>query len=204
MKLAIAAVSALTLISAAGANAAVASYDFESGTIGDVSLAGPLAPLGVTSSTITGATGGIQGVYNNGGSNPNASFGNKSFAIGNAGTWTLVFGGSGVSSLSLAYNETETSGFVAHVYDLAGTTILQTLNINGGGANSVGTMSFTGLGAIGKFEITDVFDGAHPQGDNVQLDNLSVNTITGIPEPSTYMMIGSALAGLAAFRRRRA
>ena len=207
------AVSALTLLSMGAANAAVATYDFEDapvGAIDTVSFGGALAPLGITSSVITGDSGSpdsVTGVWvNNNG--PTPEFGAKSFTIGYNGTWTLIFGGLGIDSFSILYNDTEFAGFTASVYSLDGNTLLQTQNIDGGpGALGTGTLSFGGLGPIGKFTITDVWaaDGIHNGGDNVQLDNISVNTIeaSGVPEPSTYLMIGSALAGLAALRRHR-
>ena len=88
MKLVIATLGALTLLSAGAASAATATYSFEGATDGDVSLASALAPLGVTSSSIASATGGLIGVFFNGGNQPNATFGAKSFAIGNNGAWS--------------------------------------------------------------------------------------------------------------------
>jgi hypothetical protein len=145
------------------------------------------------------------GVYETNPPNTPAGFGNKSFAIGRLGTWTLEFGGPnaalGLDSVSFGYNETEGPiGFTATVYDIGG-NILETRNV----ANGVGTVTFSGLSsAVYKLTITDVGGDGYPGGDNVQLDNLAVSTIEStIPEPSTYLLVGSALAGLA-YRRRRA
>jgi PEP-CTERM motif len=231
MKLVLATVSALTLMSVGTANAAIASYNFENGELNAVNLGGVtvnfnggLVALGVTSSTITGAgapsVSNVQGVYTNGlnnsgapviGANTTVNYGLKSFAIGNSGTWNLLFG-SGITQFDFAYNETESSGFTVTYYALNGTTVLssQTVTPNGvGGANALSqcqfastcaAVNFTNGAGIGRVTIADI------GGDNVAIDNLTVNTIdvSGVPEPSTYMMVGSALAAMAAFRRRRA
>jgi len=206
MRVAIA-VSALTLLSMGAANAAVASLDFEGSTelsVSPVSFGGVLAQLGIVGSTLANTNGGVQGVWTNLDQDPRPDlFGHKSFTIGYNGTWTIDFGGLGIDMISMIYYDSEVFGFTSSVFGLDDTTVLQTKVINGGpGLQGFGILSFSGLGPIGKFTITDLWDNAHFGGDNVMLDNLTVNVIT--PEPSTYLMIGSALAGLAALRRRRA
>jgi PEP-CTERM motif len=216
MKLAVLAASALTLMSVGVANAAVASYNFENAELNAIGLSGStpnftggLQALGVTSSTLSGTTGGQRGVYNNGQAMNNVGPNPINFGIGNTGeTWTLIFGGLGLNSFQFAYNESEVVGFTVTAFGLDGTTVLGTTVFNPVGtaaspcqlSNTCGTITLGSFGsAIGKITILDRGN------DGVQIDNLVVNTVDGaVPEPSTYLMVGSALAGLAAFRRRRA
>lgn len=237
MKLVLAAVSALTLMSVGAANAATASYNFENGELNAVNLGGAnpnfnagLVALGITSSTITGAAG-TTGVYVNAlpnsgaptiGMNTTINYGLRSFAVGNNGTWNLLFGGpvaggtGTITQFGFAYNETESSGFIVTYFGLDGTTVLssQTITPNGaGGANATSPCQFASTCAavtfsnalgIGRVTIQDL------GGDNVGIDNLNITSPDqgggggGVPEPSTYMMVGSALAAMAAFRRRSA
>jgi hypothetical protein len=221
MKLHIAAVSALTLMSLGVASAATTTYNFDNATNGDgngiaaasVSFANGLTALGISSSSLTGVinpgTGGNGGVSDNGGGAPGTFTSPKGFSTGFGGVWTLIFGGATVNSFSFNYWETEanggaqgTNGFSVALFAPNLTTQLGSTQVFGGG---VGTLvTFSGLGQIGKAVITDLGDNQHAGGDGLQIDNLSVTTPdTTVPEPSTYLMIGSALAGLA-WRRRRA
>jgi hypothetical protein len=223
--------TALSIMLAMQAQAAVVTYDFEGASIGAIStldFAGALGSLGVTSSTVTGATGGITGVQlnnlnNNGitGANTTVNFGRRSFAAGNLGTWTLVFGPtastSGITRFDFAYNETESSGFDVVYYSLTG-AVLQTVNIRPSGdasqqcqfANTCALVQYTNNAGIGRVTLTDLGSVSRPLGDNFFIDNITVDTIVvktdidlgDVPEPSTYLLISSALAVLA-WRRRR-
>ena len=62
------------------------------------------------------------------------------------------------------------------------------------------TLSGLSLGTVDRL----VFDGIGNQG-GFELDNLSLNAATStVPEPASLLLLGSGLAGLAAWRRRQA
>jgi hypothetical protein len=140
-----------------------------------------------------------------------SGWGNQSFDTGWLGAWTLIFGNNGltngVTSFQFQFWETESTvggsdGFKVEVFDPSNGSLSTQFFGQGSGT----TVNLTGFGTIGKVIITDLGDGSHATGDGVRLDNLQSDTVvipSGVPEPSTYLMVGSALAGLAMFRRRR-
>jgi len=58
------------------------------------------------------------------------------------------------------------------------------------------------------FPVNSILIGARVGGDThadyFKISGASVNTVSGVPEPSTWAMSGAALVGLAILRRRRA
>ena len=231
MKLGFAAVSALTLISVGVASAAVTTYTFDGPTTGsvvgggaatvsnlpqagssniasgDVPFGGALTALGISSTSLSATTAGNPGGVKANGGSPPSGWGANSFDTGWLGTLTLNFG-SPITTFLFQYWETEGAGG-------QGFTLRAFVAINGGGTQvgatqtigfGVGLSASIGGGNIRSIRIADLGDANFPNGDGVRIDNLSVTSPDEvvIPEPSTYLMIGSALAGMAAFRRRRA
>jgi PEP-CTERM motif len=186
----------------------------------DVPFASALTALGITASTL-GPTSlssnlcGVNPVPCHQGGVVNVGGTDKRFDTGWGGAWSLTFGGSGVSLIEFLFYETEstslgTDGFRVELFNtsnvaIVGGTSLYGQSASGGTAGTLVTLQ--GLGAIGRILITDLGSGGFAStGDGVQIDNIRTDTIiaVGAPEPSTYLMIGSALAGLAIRRRRAA
>ena len=193
---------------------------------GDPNFDSGLAALGVTNAVLTPASPtnspGVVDCNAAFGANCGiitlpAGFANRFYSSGDGGTLTLTFGG-GANSFGFNFWDgniglAQGLGIQAVAYDAAGTTILQTLTVDNGictiqtgvnstscGLTSSGTYNFTGLGTIGKVTLADRGN------DTAYFDVFSADAISNqviAPEPSTYFMIGSALAGLATFRRRR-
>ena len=225
MKSGFAAVSALTLMSMGAANAAVTSYSFDSATTGavvaggaatlstialgasspvpasDAPFSAALVALGISSTTLSSANAARPGgVVNQAGPS-------NLFDTGWNGAWTINFGGAGVSNFSFLYYETESTigGSDGFRVDIFNTSLVQIGSSVFFGQGNGLTASFSSVGGIGRAVITDLGSGTFvSSGDGVRVDNLSTDTIASVPEPATYLMIGSALAGMAAFRRRRA
>jgi PEP-CTERM motif len=180
-------------------------------TSGNVPFGQALTALGISSTSLSATTAGHPGGVNaNSLQNPPipGNFTGNAFDTGWLGVLTLNFS-SPISSFAFDYWETEGAGGLG--FTLAAYSV-----VNGSGnSNLVGTVQTIGFGAglsasvtgggIRSVVISDLGDAAHSTGDGVRIDNLVVTTPdAGVPEPSTYLMVGSALAGLAAFRRRRA
>jgi hypothetical protein len=71
---------------------------------------------------------------------------------------------------------------------------------NVGGAFQGGTLAFSGLIPFTAFQLT-AFDSA----DNpvpFAIDNLTMNTVAAVPEPTTLVLVGTGLAGVAAKVRK--
>jgi hypothetical protein len=218
MKRIIAAVSVLSLFSLGAANAAFTTYDFENAAINAGGVGAPanvpfnngLTALGISSAALSGVTGSVTGVQNNGGNQPTSAYGAQSFGIGFNGTWTINFT-SPVTSFRFDYwetnNEVGTPGFTARAFN--GASEVATSSVQPGPVNVAGNNNAPQFGTItlsaGSITSVTIFDNSVIGGDNVFIDNIATEnvTVSGVPEPSTYLMIGSALAGIAAFRRRR-
>jgi hypothetical protein len=184
--------AALFSLVAAPACAVTITFTGISGSPGDVSFDGPLAGQGV----IISASGGPAVV----GSYPNApAIINNSALIVN--TWgdnpaapsrTRIDFISGAlnQSISLAVWDTESSVSITS-YTSSGIPI-ETVTLT----SVSGTLFFSNVGTAGYVIITDSF------GDGHVWDNLTF-TESHMPEPSTFGLLGMALASIGILKRRQ-
>lgn len=163
-------------------------------TAGDASFDGPLAALGVliwtnngTSSvaTIGGAPAGITG----------PALASVTSGGGGDAITRVTFGGGALSnSISLTVWDTEATPanrVIVNAYT-AGGVLVETQNLTATSA----TLSFVTIGqTIGYIEVID------NGGDGHVWDNLTFTE--AVPEPSTFVLFGTALLGLGALRRKR-
>ena len=189
------AVGMLAWALASPAEATVIDFD----DLGDNVVVGAhYAGLGVTFvHAETGPFGGMPG-----GSPPRAIVHDTLFSVfGPADAIVGIFS-SGVTSVSMTGIDVGSAGFLMTAYDaVAGGNVVDTDSFVGVGigVGAFHTLTLTGAG-IRRVELSQVAtDGA----DGMALDNLAFEFAAVVPEPGSLALLGLALAGLAASRRRK-
>jgi hypothetical protein len=154
------------------------------------------------SQTINASSGTLDG-------NGNRVFTVSSFSFGNGATLTI--NGNGVNNvvLNITANGPQFGGTIVLTGGLSSDQVLfnivgsnSTLQINTNGATEYGTF----LDPNGTISMNhSVLDGRIFGGDSSNMQLVSGEYITAppsVPEPSTILLLGSGLVGLAAFRKR--
>ncbi len=173
---------------------------------------------GAATFSITDATGSCAGLAGSAGctgdgsrddlSSVNLGAGDGSFyslGLGGWATFRVAPGFSGpISVVEVTYGQSYPleavdvfvgTGGIADVF--AGTVT----NQNGGGVGGTQTLNFGG----GRYDTISFFDKSSVAGgDGFDLDSFSVSETSQVPLPASVLLLGGALGGLGAWRRRRA
>jgi hypothetical protein len=96
--------------------------------------------------------------------------------------------------LSVEIGFSAIGSLLLQAYDINGVLLGSTLNDDGTGPNGR-TLATLSLAGIHSFTVSGL--------DTWGMNQIEVGTLTGVPEPSTVVLIGAGLLGLAALRRRR-
>jgi hypothetical protein len=98
---------------------------------------------------------------------------------------------------------------------LDGTSMTQTYNLPGAGANGFSFTDFTTTGAFATTQFNEVFifgfacnaagscSAFNSDRGQFAIDDIVTTATAPVPEPSTWLMLGAGLLGLAAWNRRR-
>lgn len=89
-------------------------------------------------------------------------------------------------------------GFSSGSSSSAAFTLGSATTLSGGWAQYTGTIAAQGAGSFGRFAIAYV--GNADDANYIGIDSLTVNAV---PEPSTWLMFGAGMLGLAGLARRR-
>jgi len=124
-----------------------------------------------------------------------------------AESWFQAYAATGVNAtdlVSLDLHQSTANG-VATASTGSATigTIGSQFNYSGNGTDLTTTFNFTGQDNIAL--VFNNFSGLPTGGDlaTFSIDNITVNTATAVPEPSSFALLGCALACVAVRRRRR-
>ena len=174
-------------------------------TLGMAALVSQAAPVTITFNEAGGPTGSLTGstFYQSFGIasftdaiqfGPDTRLPDDGYGITNGGPSASILFSESMSAVSLTWAVAGAGvNFVAELYDASNMLID---SFSSGGVGLFGVASFTDTG-VRKITF-------HDGGAQVAIDTLNYTRGAAVPEPASLALVGLALAGLAAARRRKA
>ena len=151
-------------------------------------------PMGDLTGTTFYQTFGIAGFTNAFQFGPDPRLPDDGYGISNSAPSASIFFSESMSAVSLTWSVAGAGvAFVAELYD-ASDMLIDSFNSGGVGLFGVASFADTGVRKI-------TF---HDGGDQVAIDTLNFTRGSAVPEPVSLALVGMALAGVAAARRRKA